>query len=101
MMNGGAVPWYDRQQQVVEMSSAESEYIAMWNGAKETVWLRQLVKIHILVPKMYKATIMVADNQAAITLGNHTSVNRRNKQIDVRIQSTRQLIEDYLLKVEY
>lgn len=68
------------------MSSAESEYISMCNGAKETVWLRHLVDGMKVTPGMDKTTpMMLVDNQATIALGNSAAVNRRNKHIDVSV----------------
>ena len=101
MMSGAAVAWCARQQEVVAMSSAESEYISMCSGAKETVWLRRLVRGFGMVPNMDKPTMMFVDNQAAIALAHNAAVNRRNKHIDVRFHYTRQLLEDGSLDLEY
>ena len=101
MMSGGAVAWCARQQEVVATSSAESEYISMCNGAKETVWLRRLVAGLQVVPGMTEATIAHVDNKAAIALGHSAAVNRRNKHIDVRFHYTRQVIDDGELEVQY
>ena len=101
MMGGAAVAWCARQQEVVAMSSAESEYISMCSGAKETVWLRRLVDGFGVVSGMDGPTKMFVDNQAAIALAHNASVNRRNKHIDVRFHFTRQLVEDRKLELEY
>ena len=100
-MSGTAVAWCARQQEVVAMSSAESEYISMCNGARETVWLRRLVKGLLVVPYTDSATLMYVDNQAAIALAHNASVNRRNKHIDVRYHFIRQVVQDNLIELEY
>jgi len=101
MMGGVAVAWCARQQEVVAISSAESEYIFMCSGAKETVWLRGLVDGLGVVRGMDGSTKMFVDNQAAIELVHNASVNRRNKHIDVRFNFSRQLVEDKKLELEY
>jgi hypothetical protein len=101
IMSGAAVAWCARQQEVVAMSSAESEYISMSTGAKETIWLRRLVDGLHVVPDTCQPTTMFVDNQAAIALGHNAAVNRRNKHIDVRYHFVRQAIEDKVLQIEY
>ena len=101
MMGGAAVAWSARQQEVVALSSAESEYISMCHGARETVWLRRLVSGMKVVQGMDEPTMMLADNQAAKALAYNSAVNRRNKHIDVRFHYTRQVIEDGILKPRY
>ena len=101
MMSGAAVAWCARQQEVVAMSSAESEYISMCAGVKETVWLRRLISGLEIVPNSESATVMHVDNQAAIALANNTAVNRRNKHIDVRYHYTRQAVHDNVIELQY
>ena len=99
--NGTAVAWCARQQEVVALSSAESEYISMCNGARETVWLRRLVAGMQVVPHVANPTLMHVDNQAAIALAHNTAVNRRNKHIDVRYHFTRQTVQDRIIELKY
>ena len=101
MMDGAAVAWYARPQEVVAMSSAESEYISMSNGCKETVWLRRLVKGMEVVPRMNEPTTMFSDNQAAMAMTQSYAVNRRNKHIEVRYHNTRRAVEDGVVELEY
>eukprot|EP00171_Calliarthron_tuberculosum_P012764 IDg12764t1 len=44
IMGESAVSWASRQQEVVALSSTESEYISLCTAVKETVWLRRLVQ---------------------------------------------------------
>ena len=101
MMSGAAVAWCARQQEVVAMSSAESEYISMCAGAKETVWLRRLIAGLGVFDDVDKPTVVHVDNQAAIALAHNSAVNRRNKHIDVRYHFTRQCVEDGALELQY
>jgi hypothetical protein len=43
MINGGAVSWSSRKQEIIAMSTTEAEYVAASQVTKEAVWLRELV----------------------------------------------------------
>lgn len=101
MMGGAAISWYARQQEVVALSSTESEYISMCSGVKETIWVRRLIIDIGSVPGMDEPTSLMTDNQGGIKLANNASVNRRTKHIDVRFHFTRQAIENGTVRLEY
>ena len=62
---------YARQQEVVAISSAESEYISLCNGGvKETIWLRRLLSGIGVVPDMNMPTEVLVENQAVISLAH-------------------------------
>ena len=101
MMGGAAIAWNVRQQEVVALSSAESEYIGLCLGVKETVWIRRLVSGLGLVDGVDAPTTVLLDNQASDRLAHNASINRRTKHIDVRYHYTRKAIEDKVVKLEY
>ena len=101
LMSGSLVTWGARPQEVVALSSAESEYISLCTGAKETIWLRRLLTGLCVVPDMDKPTTILVDNQAAQSLAHNSAVNRRNKHIDVRYHFTRDVIEAGQVTLEY
>jgi hypothetical protein len=43
IINGGAVSWSTKKQEIVSLSTTESEYVAVTYAAKEALWLRSLV----------------------------------------------------------
>jgi hypothetical protein len=45
ILNGGAVSWSCKKQDIVSLSMMESEYIAATHVAKETLWLHSLTHI--------------------------------------------------------
>ena len=101
MMGGAAVSWCAKQQEVVALSSAESEYISMASGAKETVWLRRFWSGLEVVPRMNEPTTVFVDNQAAMSFARNAAVNRRNKHIDVRYHFTRDQVSNGTLDLSY
>ena len=43
ILHGGAVSWSAKRQEIVSLSTTESEYVAATNAAKEALWLRSLL----------------------------------------------------------
>jgi hypothetical protein len=43
LLNGGAVSWACKKQEIVSLLTTESEYIAATHAAKEALWLRSLL----------------------------------------------------------
>ena len=39
LINGGAVSWSSKKQEIVMLSTAKSEYVAATHTAKEAIWL--------------------------------------------------------------
>ena len=44
MLFGGPLAWNSRKQQSVSTSTMEAEYVALCQGSKEAVWLRDLLR---------------------------------------------------------
>jgi len=62
IINGSAVSWSAKCQEVVILSTTESEYISTMYAAKEAIWLCLLI-LHILPPMTF-----FLDNKSAIAL---------------------------------
>jgi len=43
LIDGGAVSWSSRKQELITLSTAEAEYVAATHAAKECIWLRCLI----------------------------------------------------------
>jgi len=39
LIDGGAVSWSSRKQEIITLSTAEAEYVATTHAAKEALWL--------------------------------------------------------------
>ena len=66
ILDGGAVSWMLKKQELVTLSTAEAEYVAATHAVKEGVWLRHFVE-EVFQP-LANPTILYCDNQAAIAL---------------------------------
>jgi hypothetical protein len=42
VFNGAAIAWSSKKQRTISTSTIEAEYIALYTGAKQAVWLREL-----------------------------------------------------------
>jgi hypothetical protein len=99
LIDGGAVSWSSRRQEIVSLSTTESEYVAATHAAKETLWLRSLIK-EILAP-LDEPTTLFSDNQSAIALAHDHQYHARSKHIDVRYHFIRWVIEEGSLRLVY
>ena len=43
MVDGGAVSWSSKKQELVTLSTVEPKYVAQTHAAKEAIWLRRLL----------------------------------------------------------
>lgn len=81
-INGTAVSWKSKKQTSVAQSSAESEYVSAGEAVKEILWLRQLLKeMHC---KQTDGSVLLCDNQAAISIASNDVFHSRTKHIDIR-----------------
>ena len=66
LIDGGAVSWSSKRQEIVSLSTTKSEYIAATHSMKEALWLRTLLSK--VFRGFWDATTLFSDNQAAIAL---------------------------------
>jgi hypothetical protein len=99
MVDGGAVSWSSKKQELVTLSTAEAEYVAQTHAAKEAIWLRRLLT------EIFKAvdtpTILFSDSKSAIALANDGHYHARTKHIDIRYHFIRYIIEAGTIKLVY
>jgi hypothetical protein len=89
-LDGGAVSWYSRKQDIVTLSTAEAEYVATTHASKEAIWLRRLISEPF--PLSTSPTTLYCDNQAAIKLTIDDNYHARTKHIDIRYHFIRQVV---------
>lgn len=95
---GGVINWKSRKQSVVATSSTESEYMALFSGSLEAVYLRGLLN----ELGSHTPTIPVtSDNRSAVELVNNPKFHERTKHIRIRFHKIRELQEDGTVKVTW
>lgn len=99
LIDGGAVSWASKKQELVTLSTAEAEYVAATHAAKEGIWLRRLIG-EVFRP-LTDPTTLYNDNQSAIALTKDGSYHARTKHIDVRYHFIRYVIEAGSIRLLY
>ena len=99
LIDGGAVSWSSRKQELVTLSTAEAEYIATTHAAKEAIWLHRLITK--LFPTMRDPITLHCNNQAALKLATDDNHHARTKHIDVKYHFIRQVIAQGVIKLIY
>jgi hypothetical protein len=99
LIDGGAVSWGARKQEIVALSTTEAEYVAATHAAKEGLWLRRLIG-EVFRP-LATPTSLHCDNQSAIALTKDGPFHARTKHIDIRYHFIRFVIENGFIKLIY
>ena len=99
ILHGGAVSWSTKRQEIISLSTTESEYIAATYASKEALWLRSLISQ--LFDTQLTATTLFSDNQSAIALTKDHQYHARTKHIDIRFHFIRWIVENGSLRLIY
>jgi hypothetical protein len=99
LIHGGAVSWSAKRQEIISLSTTESEYIAAVYAAKEALWLRSLISQIFGIN--LQITTLFSDNQSAIVLTKEHQYHARTKHIDIRFHFIRWIIEEGKLRLIY
>jgi hypothetical protein len=99
LIDGGAISWSSKQQEIVSLSTTKSEYVMATHGMKEVVWLCSLLS-EVFQP-IKPPTTLFSDNQAAISLTKDHQYHTRTKHIDVHYHFIRWVIEQGSLHLVY
>ncbi|KAI9908449.1 hypothetical protein PsorP6_016505 [Peronosclerospora sorghi] len=75
LLCGEPVIYKSKRQRSVALSSAEAEYVALSIAAQEVLWLRHLLT-ELSVGRL-PSTMVYVDNQAAITMAEHSGYQSR------------------------
>jgi hypothetical protein len=82
LLHGGAVSWSAKRQEIISLSTTESEYVTATHAAKEALWLRSLITQ--LFSMELNATTLFLDNQSVIALSQDHQYHARTKHIDIQ-----------------
>jgi hypothetical protein len=99
LVDGGAVSWSSKWQEIVSLSTTESEYVAAMHSGKEVLWLRSLISE--VFRTLQEPTTLFSDNQAAIALTRDHQYHARTKHINVRYHWIHWVVEQGDIKVIY
>lgn len=99
MLGGAAVCWFSRTQKCVTLSTSEAEYVAMTDGLKEALYVRNVLSF--IDPSKTRTLVLWEDNAGAIALSRDFISSNNSKHIDVRYHFIRQKVEAKEVVVDY
>jgi hypothetical protein len=85
---GGPIAWQSKLQTTVATSSMESEYMALYGGMQEIVWLRGVLE-ELGLP-MFEPTPFFLDSQSAQDLAMNPVFHKRSKHVAIKYHWVRQ-----------
>nr|GFD42821.1 retrovirus-related Pol polyprotein from transposon TNT 1-94 [Tanacetum cinerariifolium] len=91
ILGGKLVCWSAKKQQLVAMSPAEAEYVAVAGCCASILWMKSQLSDYDIY---YKMVPIFCDNTSAITIYNNPVLHSRTKHIDIRYH----FIRDHILK---
>ena len=98
VLNNGAISWKTKKQNVVAMSSMESEFIALCEAAKEALFLRKLLTESSGISP---PVLIYEDNQSAIALAKSESLHQRSKHMDIRFNFLKDLVQNDQILIKF
>jgi Reverse transcriptase (RNA-dependent DNA polymerase)/gag-polypeptide of LTR copia-type/GAG-pre-integrase domain/Integrase core domain len=98
-LGGNTVWWKSRKQASVAVSSCEAEYMAVFESAKDAVWLRNLLCEFGSCPGSLPTSVFL-DNQGSISWAKDDAL-RKVKHISLRYHFTHDLIKTHIIDLQY
>ena len=98
-LNNGAVSYACKSQKCVALSTAESEYVALGEAAREAIYLRMLLKD--LGQEQTEPTVIYEDNIAAEKLCKNNVHHSRTKHIDIKHHFIREIVEEKHIEIKH
>ena len=99
ILDGGAVSWASKKQELVTLSTTKAEYVAATHAAKEGIWLHCLVA-EVFCPLTHLMPLH-SDSQSAIALTKDGSYHTRTKHINIWYHFIRFVVDNGSLRLLY
>ena len=100
LMTGGPISWLSEKQAAVALSTSEAEYVALSSVTQEAVWLRKLLISDLQVTSQ-ESTMIMEDNQGAISIAKNPVAHSRTKHIDIRYHYIREAVQEGIVNLRY
>lgn len=91
------ISWKAKKQNIVSLSSAETEYRAMAMTSSELVWIHHLLLDFSL--QLPAPTLLFCDKQAALHMASNPTFHERTKHIDIDCHFVREQATNGFLKL--
>lgn len=102
MLGGGPLCWQSRRQKSISTSTAEAEYVALFEAAKQALWLTRLVKEFKIVDEIIgkKGILSFTDNQSALAIAKGTN-SAKTKHIDIAYHFVQNCVQENIIDLNY
>ncbi|GKD34507.1 retrotransposon protein, putative, ty1-copia subclass [Tanacetum coccineum] len=100
ILNGGVVDWKSTKKSIFATSSAEAEYIAIYDASKEAVWVRKFISGLGVIPTTEEPIKMYCDNTGAIAIANESGIIKGARHFHAKVHYIREVIEYGDIKLE-
>ena len=100
LSGGAAVSWRARRQTTIATSTAESEYIAAFEAAKEAIYLRRLMS-ELGQMKPTDTVTLNEDSQACIKIATNPCLAERTKHFDIKYHWLREKVKSKDVELKY
>ncbi|CAI7816448.1 unnamed protein product [Closterium sp. NIES-53] len=98
-VGGSPVSWKSKKQGEIAHSSTESEYMALFHGVKEVVWMRRLLEE--LGQEQEGPTPVFCDSQGAITKARNAVLHGLNKHMHIMWHWVRKEVKKGTISLHY
>ena len=92
LFNGTAISWYSKTLKVIALSSQDAEYMALSDGSREIIFIRQL--LNELGMELKSPTEIYGDNNGSLAVSNNPAAHQKTKHIRIRYHFIRQEIKN-------
>ncbi|CAI7846665.1 unnamed protein product [Closterium sp. NIES-53] len=82
VVGGGPVSWRSKKQTETALSSVESEYMALFHGVKDVIWLRRLLEE--IGQEQKVATPLFCDSKGALGMARNAVLHGLNKHMRIK-----------------
>ncbi|CAI7839340.1 unnamed protein product [Closterium sp. NIES-53] len=98
-VRGSPVSWNSKKQGEIAHSSTESEYMALFHGVKEVVWMRRLLEE--LGQEQEGPTAVFCDSQGAIAMARNAVLHGLNKHMHIKWHWVRKEVKKGTISLHY
>lgn len=98
-LSGAIVTWCSKQQRTVSISTSKAKYVAVSQGTREGVWIRQFLN-ELLPVNAVREIKMLSDNETSVILTKDPKSQNQTKHIDMIHHHVRGLVEDGELAID-
>ncbi|CAI7910789.1 unnamed protein product [Closterium sp. NIES-53] len=98
-VGGSPVSWKSKKQGEIAHSSTESEYMVLFHGVKEVVWMRRLLEE--LGQEQEGPTPVFCDSQGAIVMARNAVLHGLNKHMHIKWHWVRKEVKKGTISLHY